>query len=211
VRKLDAGGSEKLLDDAPLHFIPAAWRKALGPAGSRPRRALWELALALALRDALRSGDLFLPASRRHVSFWNLVMGERQWAEAKEAAYARLPVPPRPKDALAGLRARFAEAAGAAVHGLLRNLFARIENEELRLRQADALPITPAVRKLRSVVGANLPQVRVEDMLRQMDRWTGLTHALTPLGGYEPRGGEDSYQTFSPRSSRTAPTSAWPP
>lgn len=72
--------------------FPAAWRKALGPAGSRPRRALWEIALAFAMRDALRSGDLFLAASRRHVSFWNLVTGERRWAEAKENAYGRLPV-----------------------------------------------------------------------------------------------------------------------
>ena len=102
-RKLDAGASEKLLDGAPRHFIPAAWRKALGPAGSRPRRALWEVALAFAVRDALRSGNLFLAASRRHVSFWNLVMGGRQWAEAKEDAYVRLAVPPRPDDALAGL------------------------------------------------------------------------------------------------------------
>lgn len=39
-RKLGAGEPEKLLDDAPRHFIPAAWRKALGPAGSRPRRVL---------------------------------------------------------------------------------------------------------------------------------------------------------------------------
>ena len=195
-RKLDAGGPEKLLDDAPRHFIPAAWRKALGPVGSRPRRALWDLALAFAIRDALRSGDLFLPASRRHVSFWNLVMGERQWAEAKEDAYARLPIPPRPEDALAGLRTRFAEAGGAAAQGLPRNLFARIQDGELRLRQADALPITSAVRKLRSVVGASLPQVRIEDMLRQEDRWTRLTRALTPLGGYEPRGGEHSYQTL---------------
>jgi len=195
-RKLDAGASEKLLDDAPRHFIPAAWRKALGPAGSRPRRALWEIALAFAVRDALRSGDLFLAASRRHVSFWNLVMGERQWAEAKKDAYARLPVPPQPDDALGALRARFNEAAGAAARGLPRNLFARIQDGELRLRQPDALPISPELRKLRSVIGASLPQVRIEDMLRQVDRWTGLSRALTPLGGYEPRGGEDTYQTL---------------
>lgn len=141
------------------------------------------MALAFAVRDALRSGDLFLPASRRHVSFWNLVMGERQWAEAKEDAYSRLLIPPRPEDALAGLRARFAEATGAAAQGLPRNLFARVQDGELRLRQADALPITPAVRNLRSVIGASLHQVRIEDMLRQMDRWTGLTRALTLLGG----------------------------
>ena len=196
-RQLDAGGPERLLDAAPRHFVPAAWRKAAFPGGGRPRRALWEIALALAVRDALRSGDLFLPASRRHVAFWNLVMGERQWAEAKADAYAQLSVPPRPDDALAALRARFDEAAGAAARGLSRNLFATIHDGELRLRRDDALPIPPSLRKLRAVIGASLPQIRVEDMLRQVDRWTGLTRVLTPLGGYEPRtGGEDAYRTL---------------
>ncbi len=65
--------------------------------------------------------------------YWNLVMGERQWAKAKEDAYARLPIPPRPEDALAGLQARFAEAAGAAAQGPPRNLFTRIQDGELRL------------------------------------------------------------------------------
>jgi len=195
-RKLDAGASETLLDDAPRHFVPAAWRKVACPAGQRPRRALWDIALALAVRDALRSGDLFLPASRRHVAFWNLLMGDKQWAAAKEDAYARSPVPPRPDDALAALRARFGEAAGAAARGLPRNLFATIRNGDLRLRQPDALPVTPALRKLRAVVAASMAQVRVEDMLRQVDRWTGLTRALTPLGGYEPRIGENAYRTL---------------
>jgi TnpA family transposase len=196
-RKLDSGASEKLLDDAPRHFVPASWRKVACPAGQRPRRALWEIALAFAIRDALRSGDLFLPASRRHVAFWNLVMGDRRWAEAKEDAYARSPVPPRPDDALAVLRARFDEAAGAAARGLPRNLFATIRNGDLRLRQPDALPLPPSLRKLRAVIASSLPQVRVEDMLRQVDRWTGMIGALTPLGGYEPRtGGEDTYRTL---------------
>lgn len=195
-RRLDAGASETLLDGAPRHFVPAAWRKAACPAGQRPRRALWEIALAFAVRDALRAGDLFLAASRRHVSFWNLLMGEQQWAEAKGDAYARLSVPPRPDEALGALRARFDEAAGAAARGLPRNLFARIQDGELRLRQPDALPITPGLRKLRAVIAASLPQVRVEDMLRQVDRWTGLTRALTPLGGYEPRTGEDTWRTL---------------
>jgi len=105
-------------------------------------------------------------------------------------------VPPRPGDALAALCARFDEAAGAAARGLPRNLFATVRDGELRLRRDDALPISPALRKLRAVIGVSMTQVRVEDMLRQVDRWTGLTRALTLLGGYEPRSGEDAYRTL---------------
>ena len=68
--------------------------------------------------------------------------------------------------------------------------------KELRLRQPDALPLSPGLRKLRAMVASSMQQVRVEDMLRQVDRWTGLSRALVPLGGYEPRSGEDLYRTL---------------
>jgi hypothetical protein len=97
-------------------------------------------------------------------------------------------VPSRPDDALGTLRAAFDTDAKAAAANLPRNPFATIQNGQLRLRQPDALPITQQVRKLRAVFASSIPQVRIEDMLRQVDQWTGLTRALTPLGGYEPRG-----------------------
>jgi TnpA family transposase len=195
VRAIDGGASDALLTTAPRQFIPTSWRKAVGPAGEPPRRALWEIALAFAIRDALRSGDLFLAASRRHVAFWNLVMGEREWANVRQDAYSRLSMPARPEDALGALRAAFDTAVGTASTGLPCNLFATIDSGELRLRRPDALPITQQVRKLRVAFASSMPQIRIEDMLRQVDQWTGLTRALTPLGGYEPRG-DDTYRTL---------------
>ena len=49
-----------------------------------------EIALGFALRDALRSGDIYLPESRRHVSFLNLVYDESQWAQERSGAYKQL-------------------------------------------------------------------------------------------------------------------------
>jgi TnpA family transposase len=189
------GYDKAVLAAAPRQFVPMAWQKALGPTGERPRRALWEIALAFAIRDALRSGNLFLAASRRHVSFWNLVMGERRWAEVRRDAYAQLSAPPHPDDALGVLRAAFNTAANNAAASLPRNSFALIQNGELRLRQPDALSVTPQVRKLRAILASSMPQVRIEDMLRQVDQWTGFARALTPLGGYRPRGA-DTYRTL---------------
>lgn len=40
---------------------------------NRKERNLWELGVALAIKDKLRSGDLFLSDSKRHTSFWNLI------------------------------------------------------------------------------------------------------------------------------------------
>lgn len=57
-------GADRLPDDAPVSFAAGMWRAELN--GSRAEehhrecrdRRVWELALAFAMRDALRSGDL---------------------------------------------------------------------------------------------------------------------------------------------------------
>jgi len=79
-RKLISGELDQLPSDAPIQFVPNSWRVALLDGRDRPDRRMWELALAFAVRDALRSGDLYLAESRHHVSFWNLVYGEDQWS-----------------------------------------------------------------------------------------------------------------------------------
>jgi hypothetical protein len=78
VRRLDQGELRKLPGSTPVNFVPPAWRNFLLRQDGQIDRRLWEIALALALRDAIRSGDLYLPKSRRHVSFWSLVYDEPQ-------------------------------------------------------------------------------------------------------------------------------------
>ena len=79
--------------DAPCDFVPAAWRAALEGEDGSLERSIWEIALGVAVRDALRAGDLNLAESRRHVSFWNLVYDENQWANQRKEAYTSLVLP----------------------------------------------------------------------------------------------------------------------
>ena len=185
------GGSRPEADldrEGSRRFVPAAWRATLEGADGRLRRALWEVALAFAVRDALRAGDLFLPASRRHVSFWNLVMGERRWAQVRADAYARPGAPDPPAAALAGLRVALGRAMQTAADTLPGNPFATVEEGRLRLRRPDTLVLAAPVLALRDAIGSHLPQVRIEDLLLAVDRWSGFTRVLTPLAGYEARG-----------------------
>jgi hypothetical protein len=76
VRALDAGARDVLTTDDPHGFVQADWRSHL-ITGGKLDRAIWEIALAFAVRDALRAGSLFLVQSRDHVSFWNLVYDDR--------------------------------------------------------------------------------------------------------------------------------------
>ena len=195
IRGLDRGEIKTLPDDAPTDFVPAGWQKILRDDRGRLRRSLWETALALALRDALRSGDLYLPDSRRHAGFWSLVLDERQWATTRAASYADLGLPERPTEHLAALAQEISCATTAFATGLATNPFARMEQGQLRLCRPDALPLSPEVHSLRQLIESRMPRVRLEDILLEVDRLCGFTRAFRPLAGYEPRG-SDTYRAL---------------
>jgi len=107
VTQLDAGTRKTLPEEAPKDFVPATWWPALRQLHGTFVRRTWELALALGVRDALRAGSLYLPASRSHVSFRKLVYDDTQWTQEREQAYAELPMPRETDQALGHLRQTF--------------------------------------------------------------------------------------------------------
>src|SRR5271165_6208566 len=186
-RALDAGTRGALTTDDPHDFVLSDWRPHL-VTGGKLDRGIWEISLAFAARDALRSGGLFLTESRDHVSFWNLVYDDRSWQQAREQAYQRLDLPIDGQIFIAKITAEFDRAARTAQRGMPGNRFASIINGRLKLKKRDALAISHAVRELRATIGASLPRVRIEDLLQDVDEWCRFTDAFQPLGGYLPRG-----------------------
>ena len=121
LRALDAGTRGPLTTHDPHGFVAAEWRPYLvtanktgDKAAGKIDRAIWEISLAFAVRDALRAGGLFLAQSRDHVSFWNLVYDDRSWQETREQAYGRLDLPTDGQAFLDRLSIEFDRAARAA-------------------------------------------------------------------------------------------------
>ena len=86
LRQLDTGTRKTLPTSAPTAFVPGKFRAALSQNDGTLDRRTWELGLAVSLRDSLRSGDVYLPESRRHVSFTNLVYDPTRWQDERDAA-----------------------------------------------------------------------------------------------------------------------------
>jgi TnpA family transposase len=189
-RELNRDHTRNLPPDIPDDFVPPGWRVSLyrdKEKTGRADRRLWELALAVAMRDALRAGGLYLPESRHHVSFPNLIYSQQRWTEDRTAAYAQLNLFQEEDAVIAGLRREFEEVARVASRSMNKNSFASIVDGRLKLHVRDALPISVEVKTLRALVEASLRRVRIEDLLREVDRETQFTQAFRPLGGYEPR------------------------
>ncbi len=186
LRALDAGTRGPLTVDDPHGFVQADWRPYLIEDGKLDRH-IWEISLALEVRNALRAGSLFLSQSRDHVSFWSLVHDDRSWQANAAQAYTALNLPADPKVFVAELTAAFEAAARAAADGLARNRFAAVHNGRLKLKRTDALPISRELAQLRLAFQAGYPRVRIEDLLQDVDEWCGFNRAFQPLAGYEPR------------------------
>jgi TnpA family transposase len=194
-RALDAGTRDTLTADDPHDFVQADWRAHLATSsksGSTLDRGIWEISLAFAVRDALRAGSLFLTQSRNHVSFWNLIYEDGSWQQTREQAYQRLDLPMDGQTFLAKITTEFDRLAQAAEHGLPTNRFATIKDGRLKLKKRDAMPVSRALRALRTLISASLPKIRIEDLLQDVDEWCHFTAAFQPLAGYQPRN-PDSY------------------
>jgi len=105
----------------PIDFIPPNWKTAWNSKVDSPDRTIWEIAVAFAVRDALRSGDLYLPGSRRHVSFGKLLYDDARWQKERADAYVDLALPQESDRAIAQLKGLYHEAAGTAEKGLHQN------------------------------------------------------------------------------------------
>ena len=166
----------------------AGWRPFLIENGKVDRR-IWEIALALAVRDALRAGNLFLAESREPCLVLESDPRRRQLAGDRDEAYRQLDLPtdrePFSKDrhrARPGRPRPRRRACPATASPKSRTA-------GMKLKRPDAMPIPRANAPAARNPTASLPRVRIEDLLQDVDEWCGFTCAFQPLGGYEPRAG----------------------
>lgn len=74
-------------------------------------------------------------------------------------------------------------AARQPDQGLSQNPFVTLRGGELHLKRPDALEVPERVRRLRQTIETRLPRIRIEDLLREVDKRCGFTQAFRPLPG----------------------------
>jgi hypothetical protein len=186
VRQLDADELKGLEQDAPTSFVPRELKKALKDDEGNINRNAWEMGLAIAIKDALRSGDLYLPQSKQHLSFWDFMLGEAQWQEVKETSCIELQQPQQ-SQAKAELTRQFHDGLNVAKEKFPLNKFAQIHNDKLKLKRYDKSPVPDTVTRLQKAIDASIPTIRVEQLLMEVDQLTGFSKHFVPTQGHHSR------------------------
>jgi len=182
VRQLDSGDLKKLSSTAPTDFVPRALRRILKNQAGTINRNAWEMGLALAIKDALRSGDLYLPQSKHHVSFWDLMLSETRWQQIRTSSFEDLQQPPK-HEVKTVLPKQVHDAITQAEEKFPFDNFAEIVDGKLKLKRYKKVAVPDAVATLQKVIDSRLPSIRIERLLMEVDQLTHFTRHFTPIQG----------------------------
>ncbi|MFE3262267.1 Tn3 family transposase [Nocardia sp. NPDC059229] len=196
LRELNATGRRKVFDDAPTGFVPTKWRGYLDEARKTGNtvayRHFWELCVLLGLRDGLRTGDVFVPGSRRYADPAAYLLTLTQW-EPQRTEFCRLV--DKPADQAAALAALTDEWTAAV--GELEQLLAAGDGP-VRLDEAGDLVISPLTAEdipteaieLKTELTEMLPFAPIVSVLIELDKRTGYLDCFTHAGGKQARSPE---------------------
>lgn len=181
IQKLDNRKLKNFPRDAPTSFIDHTIITAIHNQDGSIKRNLWEIEVAIAIKDSFRSGDIFIENSNKHVSFWNLVYAEEQWEQEAPKAYRELGIEKDPKQFSSSLVNHSNTSTKQAERQFEKDDFAEIRDEKLVLRKKDKLDEPEDVKRLQALINSYLPKIKIEKLLIEVDQMTGFTKHFVPI------------------------------
>jgi TnpA family transposase len=194
LRRLNADEIRKVPGDAPTGFVKDRWKEYVftdsgtekAPTTPTIDRRYYELCILTALRDALRSGDLFVQGSRQYRDFEEYLLPQNAVPEALKA----IPIEQELEVYLKKRREQLREAL-VRVNCLLEN--DQLQGVRLEKGRIIISPLTSSVppeadehtqrayELLPSLAGAGGRLVKIADLLVEVNRWTNFMEQFTTL------------------------------
>jgi TnpA family transposase len=186
LRALNASHARRVPDDGPTGFVPTRWRPYVFDGEGRIVRRYWELCVLAALRDALRSGDVWVTGSRRYADPATYLLPAERWGRLREEYCAMVGTPSTASVRLAEARHEL-EGRLRRVEAALEEGHVRIDDGELVVSRLSGEHIPDSAVTLRELVTARMPPVELAELLIEVDGWCGFSRHLTHAGGGTPR------------------------
>lgn len=194
LKELNRVGGRKVPDVAPTGFVPKRFRGYLADAARSgddvSYRHYWELCVLLGLRDGLRSGDVYVPGSRRYADPGTYLFTPAQWLPRQTEFCALVG---RPADAAAALD-QGKQELHAALADLERVLAAAgpADTGAVRLDTDGNLVIPPLTAEdipaeadaVKEELAGMLPTVPIAALLIELDHRTGFLRCFTHASGH---------------------------
>ncbi|MDD3596291.1 Tn3 family transposase [Sulfuricurvum sp.] len=181
LRKLYSDNARKVPDDAPTAFVRRRWSKLVFTSEGIDRRN-YELCLLTELKNALRSGDIWVRGSRQFKDFDEYLLTGDAYSSLKEANKLGISVD---SDCECYINQRLAQLEERlnAVNMLAQSNElpdAIITNNGLKITPFDAV-FPDDAQSLIQNTAALLPHVKITELLIEVDSWTGFSRHFTHI------------------------------
>ena len=183
LRELNRTGRRALPEEAPAGFVPRSWRPYVGAPGTKRDRRYWELCLFSQLRQALRSGDVWVGGSRRHADPATYLVPETVWVKERADSCSLLGLTPDPNRRLQLMQAEFCDGIGRLDKALAVGKDVRVEQGRLVVTPVEAEDEPEGLGALGKQVHDRLPRVSLADILVEVDTWCHYLDCLTHVTG----------------------------
>jgi hypothetical protein len=181
LRRMYAENARKVPADAPIDFIRKRWDKLVFTEDGVDRRC-YELCAMSELKNALRSGDVWIEGSRQHKDFDGYLVPVEKFTCLKAAGKLPLAVATGCEEYLHE-RLFILDQQLEAVNGLASaNQLpdASITDAGLKITPLDAA-VPKGAQQLIDQTALTLPHVKITELLLEVDAWTGFTSYFTHL------------------------------
>jgi TnpA family transposase len=180
-RKLHASGAKKLPAHPPMAFLRPVWRKLVKTDAETDRRA-YEVAVMMALRERLQSGDVWVEGSRAFRAFDDFLLPHDAFEIRRKSGELSLAVANRFEDwrneKTKRLEIRLKEVDALAAAGELPE--ASLTEEGLSINAIRKNENEAADTVIRRIY-AMLPRLRITELFAEVHGWTGFADRFAHL------------------------------
>ncbi len=141
LREMNEKGKRKVPDDAPTDFVRRRWQRHVFGEDGGIDKPFYEMGAMNELNNALRSGDVWVPGSRRYADFEDYLLPREQWEDIKKNGGPPVAINPDLDEYLAErseeLHHELTTVSRMISRGRLTNV--RIEGGELKFSQGKSV------------------------------------------------------------------------
>jgi TnpA family transposase len=187
LRQLNETGEREVPESAPLEFVDVAWKPFIKNDAGQIQRRYYELCVLWTLRQALRSGNIWIEGSRRYADPKTYLIPKQKWQDFQAETYSMLALPEKGIRQLKDLGVQLDEELEKFSITLQGNANVRIEEERLVISPLEATEDSDSLKTLKSLVNQCLPRIDLTDLLMEVDCLTHFSDALVHSGGNQSR------------------------
>ena len=181
LKEMNASGKRKVPADAPTGFVRPRWeRHVFGEEGVDKR--YYEMSAVTELKNGLKSGDMWVPGSRKYADFEDYLLPRPAWERMRTEGGPPVAINPDLDGYLAQraeeLHRELSEVGRLISRGKLRDV--RLEDGELKFARAKT-EVPKGAKELTQKAYGLLPRVKLTDLLVAVDSLTGFAGHFTHL------------------------------